>query len=257
VVAATGTKGPAQPIQSVDRAMSLLAAVADAEHAPTVAELAQQCGLNRSTAWRLLATLESHGLVERDLRTGGFSVGYAALRLSAAADLDALARRVRPELEALAHLVGETVSLAVVRRFNLVYIDHVSLPGPAYERWTEHQLSMHSTSSGKIFLAWLGQDERDAALPRRLEAFTDSTITDRAALEANLAQARELGYATCIGEDAQFTNGVSAAVLDSRARPIAVINVWGPERRVPAERLPELGAATVATAARVAALLTT
>jgi hypothetical protein len=35
-----------------------------------------------------------------------------------------------------------------------------------------------------------------------------------------------------------------------------VINVWGPERRVPAERLPELGAATVATAERVASLLT-
>jgi len=249
-------RGPAQPVQSVDRAMTLLTAVADADHAPTVAELAHQCDLNRSTAWRLLATLECHGLVERDPRTGGYSVGYAALRLSAAADMDSLARRVRPELEALAHAVGETVSLAVVRRFSLVYIDHVSLPGPAYERWTEHQLSLHYTSSGKIFLAWLSADERDAALPRRLESFTESTITDRDSLEAELAQARALGYATCIGEDAQFTNGVSAAILDARQRPIAVINVWGPERRIPPVRLPELGAAVVETASRVAALLT-
>jgi len=247
---------PAQPVQSVDRAMALLAAVADADHAPTVAELAHQCDLNRSTAWRLLATLESHGLVERDSRTGGYSVGYAALRLSAAADMDSLARRVRPELEALAGAVGETVSLAVVRRFSLVYIDHVSLPGPAYERWTEHQLSLHSTSSGKIFLAWLSADERDAALPRRLESFTESTITDRDSLEAELAKARALGYATCVGEDAQFTNGVSAGVLDARHRPIAVINVWGPERRVPRERLTDLGAAAVETAIRVAALIT-
>jgi DNA-binding IclR family transcriptional regulator len=249
------TRGPAQPVQSVDRAMTLLTAVADADHAPTVAELAQQCDLNRSTAWRLLATLESHGLVERDLHGGGYSVGYAALRLSAAADMDSLARRVRPELESLAGRVGETVSLAVVRRFSLVYIDHVSLPGPAYERWTEHQLSLHSTSSGKIFLAWLSPGERDAALPRRLEAFTESTLVDRAALESDLATARETGYATCIGEDAQFTNGVSSAVLDARQRPIAVINVWGPERRVPPERLPALGTAAVETAARVATLL--
>jgi len=249
-------RGPAQPVQSVDRAMTLLTAVADADHAPTVAELAHQCDLNRSTAWRLLATLECHGLVERDPRTGGYSVGYAALRLSAAADMDSLARRVRPELEALAHAVGETVSLAVVRRFSLVYIDHVSLPGPAYERWTEHQLSLHSTSSGKIFLAWLTAEEREAALPRRLESFTESTITDHVALEAELSDARAIGYATCIGEDAQFTNGVSAAILDARQRPIAVINVWGPERRIPPVRLPELGAAVVETASRVAALLT-
>ena len=249
-------RGPAQPVQSVDRAMTLLTAVADADHAPTVAELAHQCDLNRSTAWRLLATLECHGLVERDPRTGGYSVGYAALRLSAAADMDSLARRVRPELEALAHAVGETVSLAVVRRFSLVYIDHVSLPGPAYERWTEHQLSLHSTSSGKIFLAWLTAEEREAALPRRLESFTESTTTDRVALEAELSDARAIGYATCIGEDAQFTNGVSAAILDARQRPIAVINVWGPERRIPPVRLPELGAAVIETASRVAALLT-
>lgn len=246
---------PAQSVQSVDRALDLLAAVASSDHAPAVAELAERCGLNRSTAWRLLATLEAHGMVEREPHGGGYRVGYGALRLGAAADVDAVVRRVRPELERLASAVGETVSLALVRGMSLVYVDHVSVTGFAFQPWVQDRISLHSTSSGKAFLAWLDDAELTGALPRRLERFTDSTITSRDDLRAALDRVRQLGYAECAGEDAAFTNGVSAASLDARRRPIAVVNVWGPERRIPVERFPELGAAVVVTAAHVAELL--
>src|ERR1041385_6577348 len=62
-----GREDPASTgVQSVDRALRLLKAVAASELPSSAQELAQRCGVNRSTAWRLLATLESHGLVERD-----------------------------------------------------------------------------------------------------------------------------------------------------------------------------------------------
>ncbi len=246
--------GPAQPVQSVDRAMTLLAGVASSQRALTAAELAQRCGLNRSTAWRLLATLEAHGMVERD-HAGGYRVGYGALRLGAAADVDSVVRRVKPELERLSAQVGETVSLAVVKSMSLVYVDHVTVNGVAYQPWTQDRISLHSTSSGKIFLAWLSEQEREGAVPGTLERFTDRTTTDRAVLDAELAKARRLGYARCAGEDAAFTNGVSAAALDARQRPIAVVNVWGPERRIPVARFDELGPAVVEAADRIAALL--
>ncbi|MFZ0322569.1 MAG: IclR family transcriptional regulator [Actinomycetes bacterium] len=246
--------GPAQSVQSVDRAMTLLAAVASSDHPAPVAELALRCGLNRSTAWRLLATLEAHGMVERD-HSGGFLVGYGAFRLGAAADLDALVRRVRPELERLSARVGETVSLAVVKSLSLVYVDHVAVNGVAFHPWTQDRVSLHSTSSGKIFLAWLTDQEREGAIPRTLERFTDRTIVDRSVLDADLERARQRGYAECAGEDAAFTNGVSAAALDARRRPIAVVNVWGPERRIPVARFDDLGGAVTAAASRVAALL--
>jgi len=246
--------GPAQSVQSVDRAMTLLGSVAASEHPLTVADLAKRCGLNRSTAWRLLATMEAHGMVERD-HSNGYRIGYGALRLGAAADLDAVVRRVKPELERLSERVGETVSLAVVKSMSLVYVDHVAVNGVAHRPWTEDRISLHSTSSGKIFLAWLSEQERDGAIPHTLERFTERTITDRAELEAEFAKARQVGYAECAGEDAAFTNGVSAAALDARRRPIAVVNVWGPERRIPSERFGDLGRATVESAHRVAALL--
>jgi DNA-binding IclR family transcriptional regulator len=52
-----------------------------------------------------------------------------------------------------------------------------------------------------------------------------------------------------------YSNGVSAAALDSQGRPVAVVNVWGIEQRVPVKRFPALGEATRATACTVAALL--
>lgn len=246
--------GPAQSVQSVDRAMTLLARVSASDHPMTVAELAEVCALNRSTAWRLLATLESHGMVERD-HGGGYRVGYGAYRLGSAADVDSVVRRVKPELERLSGEVGETASLALVKSMSLVYVDHVAMNGVAYQPWTQDRISLHSTSSGKIFLAWLPEREREGAIPHPLEAFTDRTITDRPRLEVELAKARQLGYAECAGEDAAFTNGVSAAALDARRRPIAVVNIWGPERRIPVERFPDLGRAVVAAADRIATSL--
>jgi len=72
-------------IQSIDRAAELLEAIARAPEPETAPELADACGLNRSTAWRILATLEHHGLVERDPDSNRYSLGFAVLRLAAAA----------------------------------------------------------------------------------------------------------------------------------------------------------------------------
>src|SRR5439155_10446929 len=104
-------------IQAVDRAAALLKAVADSRQPLTVSELAAATGLNRSTAWRLLATLDQHGLVERDPVTQRYSVGYAIVQLAAAGDYDALVRRARPVLARVAADTGETANLAGAKWF--------------------------------------------------------------------------------------------------------------------------------------------
>src|SRR5918996_1601211 len=64
-------------VQSVQRAAALLEAIAEAPEPQTAPDLAERCGLNRSTAWRILATLEDEGLVERDAATNRYSLGPA------------------------------------------------------------------------------------------------------------------------------------------------------------------------------------
>jgi DNA-binding IclR family transcriptional regulator len=241
-------------VQSLERAIALLEAVADVSpEGEAVAALAMRCGLNRATAWRLLATLEAHGLVDRDPATQRYSVGFAVSRLAASAGVDGLVRRAHPVLVRLSERTGETADLAVARPLGLTYVDEVAPPSVLAANWLGRQVPLHATSSGKALLAWLPDAEVSALLAERLTRYTPSTLTSMKALRADLTRTRERGYGFCVGELEPTLNGVSAPVLDGRGRPVAVLSVWGPHDRVPPERFAELGHLTVSAAADVAA----
>ena len=246
------TVNGAQRVQSVARAAELLKALGAAGGPATGFDLADRCGLNRSTAWRILATLEDEGLVERDPATGRYEIGYALVALGAAAGHDPLVRRAHPALRALAEACLETASLAVPRGMQLVYVDQVQAPHVMAADWLGRPTPLHATSTGKALLAWMAEDELGAALPGRLERFTDTTITTRAVLRGELADIRARGFAVSRGELEPALWGVSAPVLDG-GRPVAVVSVWGVESRIRARGLDVLGARTVVAADEIAA----
>ena len=240
-------------VQSLERAIALLEAVADTSpEGKPVAALAVRCGINRATAWRLLATLEAHGLVDRDPSTQRYTVGFAVSRLAASAGVDGFVRRAHPTLVRLSGQTGETADLAVARPLGLTYVDEVAPPAVLTANWLGRQVPLHATSSGKALLAWLPDPDVAALLGERLTRYTASTLTSLRALRAELAQTRGRGYGVCVGELEPTLNGVSAPVLDARSRPVAVLSVWGPGDRVPPERFAALGELTVRAAADVA-----
>lgn len=258
------TGGPAGPdnsgaplsssrVQSVDRAVSLLRAVADAgsDGAATVA-LGEACGLNRATAWRLLSTLETHGLVVSDRASGRWSLGPGLVDIARSAGSDVVLRDVHEVLESVAHQTGETAALAVVRQGSLTYVDEVYPTAIISASWSGKPVSLHATSTGKVLLAWSTEEEQARLMPRRLKRYTETTITDRRALRADLEQSRERGYATCRGEFDMSAWGVSAPVLDRTGRLLGVLSIWGPPTRVVPERFAALGAVTVEGAGKMA-----
>ena len=241
-------------VQSIDRAAELLAAIAAAPEAETAPALAERCGLNRSTAWRILATLEHHGLVERDAATHRYRLGFAVLRLAAAAGHEPLVRLAHPVLRELAEATGETANLAVARRLELVYADQVQAGHVMAPDWMGHAVPLHATSTGKAFLAALPAAELDALLLAPLPGYTATTLTEPAALRAELDQVRARGHAVSRGELEAALWGVSAAARDGAGRPVAVISVWGAGERV-GDRIDALGARAQAAARRLEALL--
>jgi DNA-binding IclR family transcriptional regulator len=251
----SATESRAKTIQSVDRAAALIKAIADSPHPPTVNELATACGLNRSTTWRLLATLDGHGLIERDPVSQRYSLGYAFLRIAAGADVDPLVRRGRPVLERLASDTGEATNLAVARRFSLVYVDQVDPPHVMAPNWYGRTVPLHATSTGKAYLAFLPADEQEAVLPRRLDRYTATTVTDRRRLAQELEAVRRDGYAVCVGELEESLFGASAPVLSEQGRPVAIVSVWGTEHRLPRERLAEVGCRAVEAAEELKEIL--
>ena len=122
--------------------------------------------------------------------------------------------------------------------------------------WLGRAVALHATSSGKAFLAWLPKEERRRPPPgeaRALHRRLRSPIGG--SLEEEFEAVRRDGYSICVGELEETLYGASAAVLNERERPVAIVSVWGPQHRVPAERLPEIGRRAKAAAGEIEALL--
>lgn len=241
-------------IQAVDRAIDLLLAVAVAPPAAATAPaLAQACGLNRATAWRLLKTLQVRGLVTADPATGRYAIGPTAAEIGNAAGPDALISVAHPVLERVCRQTGETASLAVPGMGGLTYVDEVLPTAVLTASWLGRSVPLHATSTGKALLAFLPAEELRQVLHSKLLPFTGTTITDPDALAEELAATRARGYGVCAGELESSLFGVSAPIMDRTGRPLAVLSIWGPKDRVPEESFAELGAVVVEAAAQVGA----
>lgn len=242
--ARAGSLGAKSYVQSVDRALDLLQAVAAAQGGPggTVPALAEACHLNRSTAWRILSTLEARHFVISDRLTGRYSVGGSAVELARAAGDDVLVRYAHATLETLSLQTGEWAAVAIFDGTHLVCVDEANPPPDQAGRWVGQPiLPMHTMSCGKAFLAFSSPDVVESMLDEKLERFTDSTVTDHKVLRRELQQIRRDGYAVCRGEYLDNEWGVAAPVLGAGGRPIAVLALWGPADRGGQARFTALG----------------
>ena len=246
----------ARRIQSVDRAMDLLKAVAAARTPMSVNELADSVGLNRSTAWRLLMTLEHHGLLDRDPVTQRYVTGYEVLRLAASASAhELIASRARGVMDQLARETEEAVSLVVLTPRGIIAIDQSDTRKIASVSVVGVHLPVHATASGKVRLAFADPDERSELLSTRLERFTDRTVTNKAQLREMLNDVRHAGYAVERDEFESGVSGVSAPIFDPKGNVTAFLSIWGLTSRLDPARLEELGPRVRQAANQVTAML--
>jgi DNA-binding IclR family transcriptional regulator len=247
----------AAPVQSVARAAQLLKVIGAADRPPTVGELAAACGLQRATAWRLLITLEQNDLVERTGPRSGFRVGpgLLSMRSATATELERLARVARPELEHLAKSTGLAAGVAGVRLGRVHVVEQVDPPSVVVVRWVGREFPLHTSSPGKLVLAYMGETELSQFLKRPLVRLTPRTITARDALRKELLHVRQVGFAVSNEEFEVGCVGISAPVEDRDGALRAVIAVTGPNYRMPGKRLAGVAAAVQASARRTAEAL--
>src|SRR5205807_7216972 len=200
-------------VQSLDRALDILKLLGS-EPEMRVTDLARRLEVHKSTAFRLLSTLQEHGLVEQNPATEKYRLGYGLVRLasSVVGEID-LARASRPVLEELATRTSETVNLAILQGDQVVNIDQIAASHLVVNvNWVGKQPPLHSTSNGKALLAFLPEAERRRVLSGSLKRFTPRTIVDRATLEKQLRRVVEDGYAFTLEELEIGLNAVAAPV---------------------------------------------
>ncbi|WP_180935433.1 IclR family transcriptional regulator [Nocardioides ungokensis] len=217
-------------VQSVDRSLDLLEALAREGKPVGVAELVDLTGLPQGTVHRLLQSLQLRGYVRRD-PSRKYSLGTSAVRLADAAQR-AMVRSARPHLAELVALSGETANLAVLEGDDVVYVAQV--PSPHTLRMfaeVGRHVPPHSTAVGKVLLASMPR-ERALGVVRRtgLTARTPATITDLDAFAIELDLVAFQGWAA--DEEEQETGVRCVAVpVGEPGAALAALSLSGPADR--------------------------
>ncbi len=239
-------------LQSVSRAVRSLELIAEAGELG-VTELGRRLGVHKATASRLAATLAERGLIERDPATERYRLGFGLIRLAGAAmaGLD-LVSSARPILEDLAQETRETVTIGVLSGEDVVSIDQVTGARSIVSvSWVGRRTPLHTTSTGKILLAFMDEGERERRLARPLERATKRSLVDPAQLRAHLDDVRRRGYAQTVEELEEGLNAVAAPVRQADGEVVAALSVSGPAFRVRPVDLPRLGRLTIEASERI------
>lgn len=228
--------------QSITRAIAILKRFDDRHQEWGLSELSEHVGLNKTTTHRVLAALESEGLITRNPVSGGYRLGLELVALGGAAlratELHTVAR---PEMERLAHESGIAVSLEVLNRNQMLVLDEVTSREPAgAPRDMGMRLPLHATSTGKLLLAYRPAAEVDAYLATPLLSLTPQTVTEPAHLREALQQIRRQGYAIAREELEVGFIAMAAPIYDYTNNVIAALSLGGPRIGITEERLPEL-----------------
>jgi DNA-binding IclR family transcriptional regulator len=238
--------------QSVERAVALLRALAESRDEQRASDLAKKAGLGLSTATRLLATLESQGLIERDEAVGTYRFGPLALTIGgAAANQSDVYTEARMTVQNLAARLGLGVNVARREGSRLQYLLNTEGPlAPKSFSLMGQTNPLHATGLGKCLLLGLSPQRRRQLLPdSALVAYTSRTLTTHAQLDAELAAVLEQGYAVEREELALGRACVAAPIRDQNATVVAAISISGPLSALDLEtRQPELAQTAIEAA---------
>ncbi|MCT9007051.1 IclR family transcriptional regulator [Streptomyces rhizosphaerihabitans] len=228
---------PEAPRTAVDKALDLVEAVARASQPPRLTDLAEEVGLHRATAYRVLVDLVRRGWV---LRAGDrYLPGTAVLQLSSSAARNSLGALARPVLAALSERTGMMVNLQVPETDRSRVIDVVRPDRLAMiSSLTGEALPVHRFAGPLALVAALAPADRVPYLRAAEEAGHPLTGTD--GLLADIELAERTGFAVEYGRNEQPVASLARAVVTRPGAPVCALTLVGLGPEFDEARLPRL-----------------
>lgn len=240
---ATGQQTPS--IQSLDRGLIILEAVARSSEPVSLGELTAVLGIDRSSVFRLANTLKRRGFLAYPTGRKDYMLGPSVWRLARQYDWGTMLVRVSHEqLKLLAIRTNETAHLAVREGRHALFVDHHGAPNNilAVSGQTGELVPLYCTAHGKALLADLDRDELKAIFgSSQLKSYTPKTVTSLDQLAKVCAVNKARGYAD---DDEEFQEGLRCAAAPIRAEGgiiVGSIGISAPISRVSRERHRILG----------------
>jgi len=245
-------------VPALERGLRVLGEFSRETRTLTAPELARRFKLPRSTVFRLLATLEGMGFVERDEGAREYRLGLAVLRLGfeylASLPLNELGH---PLLERLSQETGHACNLIVRDGRSIVYVSRVSPPSPFVSAVSiGTRLPAHATVLGRILMVDLSLPELRALYPEtQLEAFSSSTPRTVTELFDLVQEDRERGYAVSEGFFEANISTIAAPVRDHSGHVVAALGMTLNAGRIEAGQIDALVTQVRESADRLSSLL--
>lgn len=244
-----------ETVQSVERALDIINTIVAANRSLSVGELSQAMDLAPSTIHRILQTLTVKNYVFQDPQTKRYDIGPEIVDISSALYLRYdLVRRVRPYLQELVEVTGETAHIAQLYGTTAMYLSQVEPFSMVRMFTTPGSIApLHCSDVGKVFLADLPTARVDEIVRKTgLPARTPHTITDEPALLDELLCVRTQGFALDDEEREVGVRCLSSGILNGAGKVIAAIGVAGPTSRMSRGRIEEVSEAVIGMARRCA-----
>jgi IclR family transcriptional regulator, KDG regulon repressor len=231
------------PVPALERGLWLLRVLADASAPLTLSELSDAIGASRSTVYSLLATLQHHGMVEKDSRYKTYRLGVATLEIgSAYLQRVSLVPVFTEVAQRLVALCRETVKLAVLDGRDVVYIGkQEGLNSVRLVARVGTRMHAHATAVGKVLLGQQTDDQLGLLyVGYGFPARTPHTLATFNELLTQVRAARQQGYAYDDEESTLGVRCVAAPIRDHSRAIVAAMSIGVPNDRIDGARMHEL-----------------
>jgi DNA-binding IclR family transcriptional regulator len=211
----------------------------DAIDEMSLSEMARRIGVSRSSAFRLVHTLQRLGYLEREDETKNYRLGARVMSLgySFLASKD-IAELARPDLQRLRNATRCSTHLGILDGDEVIYIARFAAHKPVSAMIAVGaRVPAHATTMGRAILAFKPEAfVREHFSGRALAKFSDSTPVSLDELLLTLAGDRRLGYVVSHSNFEAGIASIAAPIFDSKGEVVGAINVSTPENAIDAEQ---------------------
>ena len=251
------TRDTAQ-IQSLDRGLAILEAVAVSPVPVPLKQLTDLIGIDRSSVCRLANTLRRRRFLANPIGSKDYILGPTAWRLSRKYGRTPLGTFFHEHLQRLTSKIGETSHIAVREGAQALFVDHHTTKGHVVTvvGQTGEFVPLHCTAHGKALLSDMDLDALTALLGSApLHAFTRNTIVALPKLARACATVRTSGYGLDDREHLDDVRCIAVPIRDPQGEIVASVGISAPLTRLPRSRMLKATADVVAAARAIAASL--
>ncbi|WP_011296009.1 IclR family transcriptional regulator [Cupriavidus necator] len=220
--------------QSVEKGLGILAAFGSRNRHMSLGQIAETVGITRSSAQRIVFTLEALGYVTKDPYTRRYELATKVMEIGCNyVAANTLIDSANPFLSAMNSNCDETVSLTEPCGTNMVYVASFTSRKPIVAHMAiGSRMPMYCTSAGRAYLAGLPDEEiRSLLRQAELKPLTPNTLTDPEQILANVVEGRVRGFSMNFEEYYLGHMNVGAPVYNKNGRAIAAVHVVAPSSR--------------------------